>query len=66
MHGVSRQSMGAGPGVSLFEDKLAQMVAIDLQVYRDALDAAGLPADPVQQRRPMGTGRDFSTRHVPA
>jgi len=32
MHGVSHQSMRADPGVSLFEDKLAQMVAIDLQV----------------------------------
>ena len=25
MHGVSHQSMGAGPSVSMFEDKLAQM-----------------------------------------
>ena len=57
MHGVSHQSMGAGPSVSMFEDKLAQMVA---------LAAAGLSADPMQQRRPMGTGWDFSTRHVPA
>ena len=66
MHGVSHQSMGAGPSVSMFEDKLAQMVSIDLQVYRNALAAAGLAADPMQQRRPMGTGWDFSTRHVPA
>jgi len=50
----------------MFEDKLAQMVAIDLRVYRNALDAAGLAADTMQQRRPMGTGWDFSTRHVPA
>ena len=57
MHGVSHQSLGAGPSVSMFEDKLAQMVA---------LAAAGLSADPMQQRRPMGTGWDFSTRHVPA
>jgi len=66
MHGVSHQSLGAGPSVSMFEDKLAQMVAIDLRVYRNALDAVGLAADPMQQRRPMGTGWDFSTRHVPA
>jgi hypothetical protein len=66
MHGVSHQGMGSRPSVSMFEDKLAQMVAIDLQVYRNALAAAGLNADPMQQRRPMGTGRDFSTRHVPA
>jgi len=32
MHGVSHQSLGAGPGVSMFEDNLAQMVSIDLQV----------------------------------
>jgi hypothetical protein len=50
----------------MFEDKLAQMVAIDLRVYRNALDAAGLASAPMQQRRPMGTGWDFSTRHVPA
>jgi|GEM_PF-4826999 len=66
MHGVSHQSMGAGPSVSMFEDKLAQMVAIDLRVYKNALDAAGLASDRMQQRRPMGTGWDFSTRHVPA
>ncbi len=66
MHGVSHQSLGAGPSVSMFEDKLAQMVSIDLGVYKNALAAAGLAADPMQQRRPMGTGWDFSTRHVPA
>lgn len=66
MHGVAYQSMGAGPSVSMFEDKLAQMVSIDLQVYRNALAAAGLTSDPMQQRRPMGTGWYFSTRHVPA
>ena len=66
MHGVSHQSLGAGPSVSLFEDNLAQMVSIDLQVYRNALSAAGLAADPMQRRRPMGTSWDFSTRHVPA
>ncbi len=66
MHGVSHQSLGAGPSVSMFEDKLAQMVSIDLRVYRNALDAAGLAADPSQRRRPIGTGWDFSTRHVPA
>ena len=42
------------------------MVSIDLQGYRNTLAAAGLAADPMQQRRPMGTGWDFSTRHVPA
>lgn len=40
MHGVSNQSMGSGPSVSMFEDKLAQMVAIDLRVYRNALETA--------------------------
>ena len=49
----------------MFEDKIAQMVSIDLQVFLNALTAAGLAADPMQQRRPMGTARDFSTRHVP-
>ena len=65
MHGLSHQSLGAGPSVSMFEGTLAQMVAIDLQVDRNALAAAGLAADPMQQRRPMGTGWDFSTRHDP-
>jgi hypothetical protein len=66
MHAVANQGLGSGPSVSMFEDKLAQMVAIDLRVYRNALDAAGLAADPMQRRRPIGTGWDFSTRHVPA
>ena len=66
MHAVANQGLGSGPSVSMFEDKLAQMVAIDLRVYRNALDAAGLASAPMQQRRPMGTGWDFSTRHVPA
>jgi hypothetical protein len=66
MHGVSNTSLGEGPSVGLFENKLAQIVSIDLQVYRNAESAAGLAADPMQQRRPMGTGWDFSTRHVPA
>lgn len=66
MHGVAHQSMGSGPSVSMFEDKLAQMVSIDLRVYRSALAAAGLAPDAAQQRRPIGTGWDFSTRHVPA
>jgi hypothetical protein len=66
MHGVSHQSMGGGPSVSMFEDKLAQMVSIDLGVYKNALAAAGLASAPMQQRRPIGTGWDFSTRHVPA
>ena len=66
MHGVSHQSMGSGPSVSMFEDKLAQMVAIDLRVYHNALAAAELAPDAAQQRRPIGTGWDFSTRHVPA
>ena len=57
--------MGVGPHMSMFEDQLAQMVAIDLRVYRNALDAAGLASDPMQQRRPIGTGWDYSTRHVP-
>ncbi len=65
MHGVSHQSLGAGSSVSMCEDKLAQMVSIDLQVYRNALANAGLAADPMQRRRPIGTGWDFSTRHVP-
>jgi hypothetical protein len=50
----------------MFEDKLAQMVSIDLRVYQNALAAAGLAADAAQNRRPIGTGWDFSTRHVPA
>jgi hypothetical protein len=66
MHAVANQGLGSGPNVSMFEDKLAQMVSIDLQVYRNALDTAGLAADPMQRRRPIGTGWDFSTRHVPA
>jgi hypothetical protein len=66
MHGVSHQSMGSGPSVSMFEDKLAQMVAIDLRVYKIALEGTGLASDPMQMRRPIGTGWDFSTRHVPA
>jgi hypothetical protein len=66
MHGVSHQSMGSGPSVSMFEDKLAQMVSIDLRVYKNALASAGLAADAAQSRRPIGTGWDFSTRHVPA
>jgi hypothetical protein len=66
MHGISHQSMGSGPSVSMFEDKLAQMVSIDLRVYQNALAAAGLAADAAQNRRPIGTGWDFSTRHVPA
>jgi hypothetical protein len=66
MHGVSHQSMGSGPSVSMFEDKLAQMVSIDLSVYNNALATAGLSADPMLRRRPIGTGWDFSTRHVPA
>jgi hypothetical protein len=66
MHAVANQGLGSGPSVSMFEDKLAQMVAIDLRVYRNALETAGLAADAMQQRRPMGTGWDFSTRHVPA
>lgn len=66
MHAIANQGLGSGPSVSMFEDKLAQMVAIDLRVYRNALDAAGLAADAMQKRRPMGTGWDFSTRHVPA
>ncbi len=65
MHGVSHQSLGAGPGVSMCEDKLAQMVFIDLGAYRNARANAGLAADPMQRRRPIGTGWDFSTRHVP-
>jgi len=66
MHAVANQWLGSGPSVSMFEDKLAQMVAIDLRVHRNALDAAWLASDPMQRRRPMGTARDFSTRHVPA
>jgi hypothetical protein len=37
MHGVSHLSMGSGSSVSMFEDKLAQMFSIDLQVYRNPL-----------------------------
>lgn len=66
MHGVSHQSMGSGPSVSMFEDKLAQMVAMDLRAYKNALAAAGLAPDATQTRRPIGTAWDFSTRHVPA
>ncbi len=45
MHGVSHQRMGSGPSVSMFEDKLTQMVAIDLRVYQNALAAAGNPQE---------------------
>jgi hypothetical protein len=66
MHAVANQGLGSGPSVGMFEAKLAQMVSIDVQVYRNAFAVVGLAADPMQQRRPMGTGRDFLTRHVPA
>jgi hypothetical protein len=64
MHGISHQSMGSGPSVSMYEDKLAQMVSIDLRVYKNALTAAEMAPDPLQSRRPVGSGFDFSTREV--
>ena len=64
MHAVSSQSMGSGPSVGMFEDKLAQMVSIRLRVLKNALAAAELAPDPQQSRRPMGSGFDFSTREV--
>lgn len=64
MHGISHQSMGSGPSVGMFEDKLAQMVSIDLRVYRNALAAAGLTGDPRQAVPPMGAGMRFDTREV--
>ena len=66
MHPIANQNIGGGPSVSMFEDKFAQQVSIDLGAYKYVLAAAGLAADPMQSRRPMGTGWDFSTRHVPA
>jgi len=65
MHAISSQNMGTGPSVGMYEDKLAQMVSIDLRVYRNALTAAALAPDPLQSRRPIGSGLDFSTREVP-
>ena len=65
MHGVSNQSSGEGPSVGMFKDGLAQAVSIHLGAYKNALATAGLVADPMLLRRPIGTGWDFSTRHVP-
>ncbi len=64
MHGIEQQSIGSGPVVTMFEDKLSQMVSIDLRVFKNALAAAELTPDPLQGRRPIGSGFDFSTRAV--
>ena len=66
MHGVSHQSSGSGPSVGTFEGEFAKRVSIELGAYKNALAAAGLAADPMLLRRPIGTSWDFSTRHVPA
>ncbi len=66
MHGVSHQSMGSGPRVSMFEDPLAHIVSIDLRVNQNSRAAVGLGSDAMRRCPPMETGWDFSTRQVHA
>jgi hypothetical protein len=66
MHAIANQNMSGGPSAGMFEGKFAQQVFIDLSAYKQILASEGLAADPMQARRPKGTGWDFSTRHVPA
>lgn len=62
--GAVSSTGGVGPSVSVYEGALAERVAIDLRVYRNAMAAAELAPDPVQALAPASSGVDFSLRPV--